>query len=82
MSKPEWITKTSEKIAQEGESQLLQIAEDAAARHGIAAVILPQDDAVRLACFLNEVQHQSFILGIQLAFGIVKDLAESQPPAS
>ncbi len=71
-----FIAKTSQQMSADAGPQLLVITEAALIRHGTANLHLSQDLIMRIGLTLNEVQDQSFLLGVAMAFKLVAKLNE------
>ena len=67
----EWLEEMSAKVSTEAQPQLIEIATNAAQRHGADKIHLSQPDTVRMAMVLSETQDQSFLLGIQLGLKLM-----------
>lgn len=68
-----WIDTICQQIAVEAQDKLMQIAEEAAKRHGALQVSLDRQNTIRIAATLAEVQDQSFILGVQMGIKVCID---------
>ncbi len=73
---PDFIAKTSQQMSADAAPQLLAITEAALIRHGTANLHLSQELITRIGLTLNEVQDQSFLLGVAMAFKVVAKLNE------
>lgn len=62
----EWARFLANSISQSAESELEKIAVEAARANGADQLQLSQPDTTRVALILNQVQHQSFLLGVQM----------------
>lgn len=62
----EWAKSLADAISKGAEEQLSEIALQAAKTNGGEQLELTPADTTRLALILNQVQHQSFLLGVQM----------------
>lgn len=70
----EQIIAASTTAAHNAAPDLEAIATEAIKRYGVERVKLDQDDLVRFGLAMNEVQHQSFNLGVRIGMELVVNL--------
>lgn len=64
--------------ATDSQPQLQDIAEKAAERHRIDTLHTSRQDSIKIAFLLSEVQHNSFMLGMQKGIELITRLAEAE----
>lgn len=77
---PEWMQAQAQRIALESDDELLKIAEATAKRYKIDQIQLGQQETARLAMAFNEVQCQSFMLGVQTGLETARRLIQEGAP--
>lgn len=69
---PEYIQYHATQISKGSSQKLLEIAETAAKRHKVEQIAMSQEDVMKVALTLSEIQHQSFMLGVQVGLETAK----------
>jgi hypothetical protein len=81
---PEWILYHATQASKNSSDQLMVIAETATKRNKVDQIQLSQEDIMKVALTLSEIQHQSFMLGIQVGLETAKLMVTQDgetPPA-
>lgn len=74
---PEWIREHANQISRESDGKLMSIAEAATKRYKVDRIELSQEDILKIAMAMSEVQHQSFMLGIQTGLETAKRIVSA-----
>jgi hypothetical protein len=75
---PEWIREHANQISRDADGQLMAIAEAATKRYKVDRIELGQENIQKIALALSEIQHQSFMLGIQMGLETAKRIVSAQ----
>lgn len=67
------IVEASNRAADKAVPELEKICVDAINRHNLGQVRLPQSDMIRVGLVINEVQQQSFSLGVRIGLSLLHE---------
>jgi hypothetical protein len=74
----EQISDASAAAASEAQEQLNAIAENVIKKHGLSAINLTPDELCRVGLTLNDMQGESFNLGVRVGIKLVITLLQQQ----
>ena len=74
----ERVIQASEKAVHDAQAELITIAEAVLRKHGTG--LFQRAEAMRVAIILNEIQSDSFLLGIRVGVRMVMDILKEQHP--